>query len=58
MLEIGREPVYGEATDLVLAEAAEDLIAEAVGDGEYGDSKNGDEQETRSRWRDAAVTSS
>jgi ATP-dependent Lhr-like helicase len=30
MLEIGREPVYGEATDSVLAEAADDLIAEAM----------------------------
>ncbi|MDQ0472349.1 ligase-associated DNA damage response DEXH box helicase [Labrys wisconsinensis] len=29
MLEIGREPVYGEATDAALAEAADDLIAEA-----------------------------
>jgi ATP-dependent Lhr-like helicase len=33
MLEIGREPVYGEATDTVLAEAAEDLIEEATGGG-------------------------
>lgn len=32
MLEVGREPVYGEATDAVLAEAAEDLIEEATGD--------------------------
>nr|WP_245365626.1 ligase-associated DNA damage response DEXH box helicase [Neorhizobium galegae] len=31
MLEIGREPVAGEAQDAVLAEAAEDLIAEAMG---------------------------
>ena len=30
MLEIGREPVYGEATDTALAEAADDLIAEAT----------------------------
>jgi len=30
MLEIGREAVYGEATDSVLAEAADDLIAEAL----------------------------
>ncbi|QRM54134.1 ligase-associated DNA damage response DEXH box helicase [Sinorhizobium sp. BG8] len=32
MLEIGREPIVGEAQDAVLAEAAEDLIAEAMGD--------------------------
>jgi ATP-dependent Lhr-like helicase len=31
MLEIGREPVYGEAQDEVLAEAAGDLINEAMG---------------------------
>ena len=31
MLEIGREPVAGEAQDAVLAEAADELIAEAMG---------------------------
>jgi ATP-dependent Lhr-like helicase len=31
MLEIGREPVYGEAQDQVLAEAAEALTQEAMG---------------------------
>ncbi|MGK6316265.1 ligase-associated DNA damage response DEXH box helicase [Neorhizobium sp. DT-125] len=31
MLEIGKEPVPGEAQDAVLQEAAEDLIAEALG---------------------------
>ncbi|MBB3393822.1 MULTISPECIES: ligase-associated DNA damage response DEXH box helicase [unclassified Rhizobium] len=31
MLEIGKEPVHGEAHDAVLAEAADDLIAEALG---------------------------
>ncbi|MFY0638281.1 ligase-associated DNA damage response DEXH box helicase [Maricaulis maris] len=30
MLEIGKEPVYGEGHDSILEEAAEDLIAEAV----------------------------
>ena len=30
MLEIGRETVYGEASEAVLAEAAEDLIKEAM----------------------------
>jgi len=30
MLEIGREPVYGEAHESLLAEAAEDLIEEAM----------------------------
>ena len=31
MLEIGREAVYGEASDELLAEAAEDLVREATG---------------------------
>ncbi|MBN9006637.1 MAG: ligase-associated DNA damage response DEXH box helicase [Rhizobiales bacterium] len=31
MLEIGREAVYGEASDELLAEAAEDLVKEAMG---------------------------
>jgi ATP-dependent Lhr-like helicase len=31
MLEIGREPVYGEAQDAILAEAAEILVEEALG---------------------------
>lgn len=31
MLEIGQEPVYGEASEAVMAEAAEDLIKEAMG---------------------------
>ncbi|WP_131195161.1 ligase-associated DNA damage response DEXH box helicase [Lichenihabitans psoromatis] len=31
MLEIGREPVYGEAQDAILAEAAEFLVEEASG---------------------------
>ncbi|MBV9244773.1 MAG: DNA ligase-associated DEXH box helicase, partial [Methylobacteriaceae bacterium] len=31
LLEIGREPVYGEAQDTILAEAAETLVAEAMG---------------------------
>ena len=30
MLEIGRETVYGEASEAVMAEAAEDLIREAM----------------------------
>jgi ATP-dependent helicase Lhr and Lhr-like helicase len=33
MLEIGREMVYGEASDTLLAEAADDLVAEAMGQG-------------------------
>jgi len=32
MLEIGREPVYGEASEALLAEAADDLIKEAMGE--------------------------
>ncbi|MFL9502669.1 ligase-associated DNA damage response DEXH box helicase [Rhodopseudomonas palustris] len=31
MLEIGREAVYGEASDVLLAEAADDLVREAMG---------------------------
>ncbi len=31
MLEIGREQVYGEASDELLAEAADDLVKEAIG---------------------------
>ena len=31
MLEIGREAVYGEASDALLAEAAEELVKEATG---------------------------
>jgi ATP-dependent Lhr-like helicase len=30
MLEIGREQVYGEASDALLAEAAEELVKEAM----------------------------
>lgn len=30
MLEIGKEPIYGEAIDDILAEAAEDLVLEAM----------------------------
>jgi ATP-dependent Lhr-like helicase len=33
MLEIGREMVYGEASDVLLAEAEEALVKEAMGDG-------------------------
>ncbi|GLK77976.1 DNA ligase-associated DEXH box helicase [Methylopila jiangsuensis] len=32
LLEVGREPVYGAAQDALLREAAEDLVAEAMGD--------------------------
>ncbi len=32
MLEIGREPVYGEANESLLAEAADDLVREAMGE--------------------------
>ena len=30
MLEIGREPIFGEANETLLAEFADDLIAEAM----------------------------
>jgi ATP-dependent Lhr-like helicase len=36
MLEIGREAVYGEASDELLAEAAEELVKEAAGFDETG----------------------
>ncbi len=36
MLEIGREAVYGEASDALLAEAAEELVKEATGQEETG----------------------
>lgn len=36
MLEIGREAVYGEASDVLLAEAADELAKEAMGEG-HGD---------------------
>ena len=60
MLEIGREPVYGEAADDILAEAEDDLIEEAMG-GELGTSEQATTPETTRRrrsWRAAAVTSS
>ena len=31
MLEIGREMVYGEASDALLPEAADELVKEAMG---------------------------
>ena len=31
LLDIGKEPIFGEAREAVLREAAEDLIAEAIG---------------------------
>ncbi len=37
MLEIGREPVYGEAQDEILAEAADVLVEEALGAEDGGD---------------------
>jgi ATP-dependent Lhr-like helicase len=33
LLEIGREIVYGEASDALLAEAEEELVREAMGNG-------------------------
>jgi ATP-dependent Lhr-like helicase len=36
MLEIGREMVYGEASDALLAETADELVAEAMGAGLRG----------------------
>jgi ATP-dependent helicase Lhr and Lhr-like helicase len=39
MLEIGREMVYGEASDALLAEAEEELVREAMGESRAGDLK-------------------
>ena len=36
MLEIGREPVYGEAQDEILALAADTLVGEATGERDAG----------------------
>ena len=36
MLEIGREPIYGEAGDALLAETADELVKEAMGDWDGG----------------------
>jgi ATP-dependent Lhr-like helicase len=36
MLEIGRETVYGEASDALLAETADELVKEAMGANERG----------------------
>jgi ATP-dependent Lhr-like helicase len=33
LLEIGREPVHGAAREVLLRDAADELIAEAVGEG-------------------------
>jgi ATP-dependent Lhr-like helicase len=37
MLEIGREPVFGEAQTDIMAEAAEELLREATGGGGLAD---------------------
>lgn len=34
MLEVGKEPVFGEASDTIMAEASDAIIAEALGDNE------------------------
>lgn len=50
MLEIGKEPVSGEAHDVVLAEAAEDLIAEAMGEMPMPDATVGGWPDETGRW--------
>ena len=47
MLEIGKETVYGEGVDRVLAEAADELIAEATGAGTGAEDVRG--RDTRGR---------
>ncbi len=47
MLEIGREPVYGEAEDAVLADAADVLIEEAIADDDSGQTEGAGRGQTR-----------
>ncbi len=49
MLEIGREPVYGEAEDTILAEAADVLIEEAFADDDGGKTEDPGRGQTRGR---------
>ena len=49
MLEIGREPVYGEAEDVILAEAADVLIEEAFADDDGGKTEDPGRGQTRGR---------
>ncbi len=47
MLEIGREPVYGEAEDAVLADAADVLIEEATADDDSSETDDAGRGQTR-----------
>ena len=47
MLEIGREPVYGEAEDAVLADAADVLIEEAIADDDSVETEGAGRGQTR-----------
>ena len=49
MLEIGREPVYGEAEDVILAEAADVLLEEAFADDDGGKTEDPGRGQTRGR---------
>ncbi len=49
MLEIGREPVYGEAQDSILAEAADVLIEEAFADDDGGKTEDPGRGQARGR---------
>jgi len=49
MLEIGREPVYGEAQDSILAEAADVLIEEAFADDDGGTTEDPGRGQARGR---------
>ena len=53
MLEIGREPVYGEAEDAVLADAADVLIEEATEDDDSGQTEGAGRGQTRRHRTDA-----
>ena len=47
MLEIGKEPIIGEANDTILAEASDAIIAEAMGDLETAEAVRGRQEEKK-----------
>ncbi|MEP1441618.1 MAG: ligase-associated DNA damage response DEXH box helicase [Hyphomicrobiales bacterium] len=47
MLEIGKEPIIGEANDMILAEASDAIIAEAMGDFETAEAVRDRQQEKK-----------
>ena len=53
MLEVGKEPVFGEASDTIMAEASDVMIAEAMGDLETAEAAR---EAIRERARDKTKT--